>query len=83
MPGAREGPDPSEFLVVSLPDTADVGTTLRLLGIVKSRSAAEKTVAELDPSTLGRVAILERKALFSRRQAVESVPLSDPIGKDK
>jgi hypothetical protein len=83
MPGARESPEPSEFLVVSLPDNADVGTTLRLLGILKSRAQAEKTVAELDPSTLGRVAILERKALFSRRQAVESVPLSDPIGKDK
>ena len=83
MPGAREGPEPSEFLVVSLPDAADVGSTLRLLGISKTRAQAEKSVSELDPSTLGRVAILERKALFSRRQAVESVPLSDPIGKDK
>lgn len=83
MPGTREGPEPSEFLVVSLPDNADVGTTLRLLGVLKTRAQAEKTIEELDPSTLGRVAILERKGLFSRRQAVESVPLSDPIGKDK
>jgi hypothetical protein len=83
MPGAREGPEAVEFLVVSLPDNVAAGSTLRLLGAYKSRANAEKGLTELDPSVLGRVAVLERKALYSRRPAVESVPLEEPIISDK
>lgn len=81
MPEAK--PTQKEFLVVSLPDDAKPGATLRLLSIAGTQNAAEKKVNELDPGTLGRVAVLERKTLYVRRPAVENVQLSDPISKSK
>ena len=72
---------PKEFLVVSVPDDAQVGASLRLLAIGKTLIAAEKEVEMLDPGTLGRVAVLERKSLYIRRPAVESAELADPISK--
>lgn len=74
-----ENPPASEFLVVALPERAEPGATFRLLGSAKSASEAEKIVGALDASVLGRVAILERRSLFQRRPAVESVSLSEPI----
>jgi hypothetical protein len=73
--------EPREFLVVALPDDADVGATLRLLGVAGTPSAAEKLIDELDPRTLGRVAVLERKSLFVRQPAVETVEVTDSIAK--
>jgi hypothetical protein len=52
---------------------------LRLLRIVSTFKAAEKAIEDLDSSTLGRVAIVERKALYERRPAVESVPVVDSL----
>ena len=72
---------PREFLVVSLPEPADAGTTLRLLVVAGTQSAAEKILADLDPRTLGRVAVLERKALYVRQPAVETVEVADAIAK--
>lgn len=68
-----------EFLLVSLPETVEPGTNLRLLAIAPTAAAAEKAVTELGAGTLGRVAVLERKSLFSRRPAVESIEIDDPI----
>lgn len=69
----------AEFLVVAIPDGAAPGGNLRLLGVEPTRAAAEKVVMEMGAGTLGRVAILERSALFDRRPAVESVPVDEPI----
>lgn len=68
-----------EFLVVALPDTVEPGTNLRLLAIDSSLKAAESTVAGLGAGALGRVAVLERKALYARRPAVESIEIEEPI----
>ena len=69
-----------EFLVVSIPPAAQEGSTLRLLAIKGTQAAAEKAVAKLDPGTLGRVAVVERKALFERQAVVENRVLTESIG---
>jgi hypothetical protein len=71
--------DPKEFLVVALPEATAPGTMLRLLEVTDSLAKAEKLVTDLDPSTLGHVAVLERRRLFLRRQVVDSVAVTDPI----
>ena len=76
-----KGTAPREFLLVAIPDKADVGATLRLLGVARSLTDAEKQVDELDPSALGRIAVLERKSLFMREPAVRTLAVTDPIGK--
>jgi hypothetical protein len=76
-----KGSAPREFLVVALPEQAETGATLRLLGVAGTQSAAEKLLADLDPKTLGRVALLERKALYVRQPAVETVEVGDAIVK--
>lgn len=70
-----------EFLVVAVPEKAEAGTTLRLLGVADTQAAAEKLVAGLDPGTLGRVAVLEKKGLYVRKPAVETQELADSIAK--
>ena len=69
-----------EFLIVSVPEKAEVGATFRLLGVKKSLSAAENSVSKLGSGTLGRVAVLELKALFVRRPAVENIKVNSAIG---
>lgn len=77
-----KGP-PREFLVVSLPSDAQVGATLRLLAVSGTQASAEKAVRLLDPGTLGRVAILERKSLYDRKPAVESTEINEAIAKNR
>jgi hypothetical protein len=72
---------PREFLVVAVPDRAEPGTTLKLLGIAETQAAAEKLVGGLDPGTLGKVAVLERKGLFMRKPAVETLEVPESISK--
>lgn len=74
--------DPTEFLIVSLPEAAKVGAGMRLLGAAKTQKQAEEQVAGLDPGTLGRVAILKRVGLYDRRPAVESIVIDDPLLSD-
>jgi hypothetical protein len=74
-------PSAREFLIVAVPEKAEAGTTLRLLGVSESQAAAEKLVAGLDPGTLGRVAVLERKRLFVRKPAVETQEVADAIAR--
>jgi hypothetical protein len=76
-----EAKSPKEFLIVSLPDDAQPGANLRLLGIANTKNAANAAVATLDSGTLGRVGVLERVALFVRRPAVENVEILEPISK--
>jgi hypothetical protein len=73
------GGSSSEYLIVSVPESAQIGATLRLLAVASSSDDAEQAVAELDSGVTGRVAVLERTALFTRRVAVESVPVDDKI----
>jgi hypothetical protein len=49
--------------------------------VAKSLNDAEKQVDDLDPGTLGRIAVLERKSLFLREPAVRTLAVTDPIGK--
>ena len=72
---------PTEFLVVNLPERVEPGATLRLLAIESTLNAAKKAVDELEAGTLGRVTVLERKALYRRQPAVENIELTDPIAK--
>lgn len=81
MTEVSAGSAPKEFLLVAIPDRAEVGATLRLLGVAKTLSEAEKQVESLDPGALGRVAVLERRALFLREPAVRTLSVTDPIGK--
>ena len=81
MPKSANPGRPTEFLVVAIPDKADAGANLRLLGIAANQTAAEKIVNELDAGTLGRVAVLERKGLFVRKPAVQTMPVGDAIAK--
>jgi hypothetical protein len=78
MPDAQR-PPVREYLVVAVPEKAEAGATLKLLGVATTQAAAEKLVAELDSNTLGRVAVLERKGLFVRKPAVETQELTDVI----
>jgi hypothetical protein len=73
--------DSREFLIVSLPEQADVGANLKLIGVAGSQAAAEKQVAQLDAGIQGRVAVLERRSLFVRRSAIETVALTGAISK--
>jgi len=75
------GNEPKEFLIVVLPEKAEAGTNLRLLGIESTLASAEKAVDQLDSGTLGKVAVLERRAVFLRQPRVESVPVTDRIAK--
>ena len=81
MAKATERSQRREFLVVALPESADTGATMRLLGVAGTQAAAEKLVEELSTGTTGRVAVLERKALFVRRPAIETVELDAAISK--
>lgn len=81
MPKDVKSSEPREFLVVSLPENAEPGATMRLLGVARTQVAAEKVIQGLDPGTLGRIAVVERKALFNRQAAVETVAIEDAIVK--
>ena len=81
MPEGSDASAPKEFLIVTLPEDAKPGSMLRLLDVQSTVAAADKAVARLDPSILGRVAVLERKSLFVRRPAVESNAVADAIVK--
>jgi hypothetical protein len=70
-----------EFLIVALPEQADVGANLKLLAVAGSQAAAEKQVEQLDSGIQGRVGVLERRALFIRRSAIETVAVSGAITK--
>lgn len=65
--------------MVAIPDPAAPGASLRLLRVVSTMKQAEQAVADLDSATLGRVAIVQRIALYDRRPAVENVPSADPL----
>lgn len=71
--------EPREFVVVAFPDHVDKGATLRLLGVAATQAQAEKLIDGLDSGTLGRIAVLERKSLFVRRTAVETVAIIEAI----
>ena len=82
MPDNSKRSTPKEFLIVSLPDKSEAGATLRLLAVKKSQSEAERAIVKLDSSILGRVAVLERKALYVRQPAVESSASEEAITKN-
>ena len=69
----------TEFLVVSIPDKVEPGTTLRVISVLGSLVAAKKAVTEAPSGVTGRVAVLQRRALYDRRPTIESIELEAPI----
>ena len=73
-------PDPdNEFLILSLPDKTEIGSNLRLLAVVANLAAARKALADLGSAQLGKVVIMERKALYVREAAVTSKEIDSTI----
>jgi hypothetical protein len=69
---AAKKPDPErdEFMVVALADDLRVGSSIRIIGVSETEADAKKLLEGLGDASTGRVAILEKKAVFSRRPAV-------------
>lgn len=67
------------FLIISFPEKAQPGDTLRLLGLEKSLAAAQKAIPKLGPNVLGQVAVMECKTLYVRQTAVENIVVNNFI----
>jgi hypothetical protein len=61
---------PNEFWVVSVPDDAASGASLRLLAVHSTDNEAKKAVANLPADITGRVVVLARTVMFVRAMAV-------------
>jgi hypothetical protein len=71
-------PEP-RFLLLSVPDAAKLGGTLRLLGAANSEEEIGQRLEKLDASVMGRIAVVEVKTLYQRRPAVENIPVETPL----
>jgi hypothetical protein len=84
MPTRRKGDsEPAEFLVFDIGTGARVGGSYSLLGVANSQKKAEELIKGLPSSSATKVAILERKAVLSRKPAVELSPSSERIVPDR
>jgi hypothetical protein len=72
----------SEFLLLNIGESARVGGTVRVVGVAASEQGAHEALEGLDPSVLGRIALVEVKQHFERRPAVQSIPVAGPIFTD-
>jgi hypothetical protein len=70
---------PNEFWVVSVPDDAGTGATLRLLAVHPSDAEAKKAVQDLPSDVTGRVVVLSRTTMFVRAMAVTTTESEAPI----
>jgi hypothetical protein len=73
---------PNEFWVVSVPDDATSGASLRLLAVHPSEDAATTAVANLPADVTGRVVVLARRVMFVRVMAVATNESEAPIISD-
>jgi hypothetical protein len=70
---------PNEFWVVSVPDDATTGASLRLLAVHPSADDAKTTVTNLPADVTGRVVVLARTVMFVRAMAVTTTESEAPI----
>ena len=70
---------PNEFWVVSVPDDAGVGASLRMLAVLPTDAEARKAAQNLPSDVTGRVAVLSRTTMFVRVMAVTTEETEDPI----
>jgi hypothetical protein len=70
---------PTEFWIVSVPSSATPGASLGLLDVKDTSEKAKAAVDKLPTDVVGRVAILERIALFQREMAVKTTETEEPV----
>jgi hypothetical protein len=70
---------PNEFWVVSVPDNAGSGASLRLLAVHPTENEAKKAVEDLPSDVTGRVVVLSRTMMFVRAMAVTTTESEAPI----
>lgn len=70
---------PQEFWVISVPPNAVPGSSMSLLDVKDSVEKARDAIEKLPTDVVGRVAILERKAMFDREMAIKTVETEDPV----
>jgi hypothetical protein len=69
----------SQFLLVTAAEGVKVGGTVRVVASADTEDEAKEKLEGLDPSVLGRVAVVEVKQLYERRPAVQNVPSDAPL----
>lgn len=79
----REAGGPMEFLVFDIGAGAKVGGSYSLLGVAETQAKAEELVRALPSASATKVAILQRKAVLTRKPAVELSPSSDRVVSDR
>lgn len=73
----------TEYLVFDIGSGAKVGGSYSLVGSAGSLKGAEALVKSLPSATASKVAILERKAVFMRKPAIELQPMTERVVSDK
>ncbi len=69
----------SQFLLLTAAEGLKLGGTVRVVASAASEDEAKDKLERLDPSVLGRVALVEVKQLYERRPAVQSIPSEAPL----
>lgn len=69
----------TSLLVVTVAEGLKLGGTLRVLAAADSEDEVQLKLEGLDNTVLGRVAVVEVKAVYERRPAVQNVPSSLPL----
>lgn len=68
-----------EYLVVALSGDIRIGSQLRILNVSENEEDARKKLEALSDAGVTRVAVLQKKRVYSRRPAVVVTPLSENI----
>lgn len=70
-----------EYLVVALSGDMRIGSQLRILNVAESEEDARKKLEAVSDAGITRVAVLQKKGVYSRRPAVVVTPVSENIVK--
>jgi hypothetical protein len=70
---------PQEFWIISVPSNAVPGASMSLLDVKDSPEKARDAIEKLPADVVGRVAILERRAMYDREMAIKTVETEDPV----
>lgn len=68
-----------QFLLLSVPDTLKIGGTVRVMAAAGSEEEMGDRLEKLDPSVLGRIAVVQVTEVFDRRPAVQNLPSTTPL----
>jgi len=69
----------AQFLLLALPDGLKIGGTVRVMAAAVTAEDAKDRLENLDPSVLGRIAVVEISQVFERRPAVQNLPSTTPL----